>query len=161
LRHLPLQAAEEEIKQAVRDWFALLAQGKYAEAASRIAPDVLEGSGSLDRAEHPRWTAGLLRDVIGYYGLPFPVDQSDRLRKVAPVDELLRGDFERQLEVERLDPKQRQFSLLDARYRWMVHAGVPLFLKGGPRMSDLTARFYLRKTGRDAMEFVLLDIHVM
>jgi hypothetical protein len=161
VKRLPLDAAEEDIKQAVRDWFALLAGDKYFEAVAMIAPDVLEGSGSLDPAKHPRWTPKVLRDVIGYYGLPFPVDANDRLRKVAPVSDALRAEFERKMNVERLNEKQREYALLDARYLWFVQADVPLFLKGGARMSDMTAQFYLRKVDEDSMEFVLMDIHVL
>jgi hypothetical protein len=161
VKRLPLDAAEDDIKQVVRDWFALLADGKYFEAVAMIAPDVLEGSGSLDPAKHPRWTPKLLRDVIGYYGVPFPLDANDRLRKVAPVNDALRAEFEKKLTVERLRPTQREYGLLDARYLWAVQADVPLFLKGGPRISDMTAQFYLRKVDEDSMEFVLMDIHVL
>ena len=150
-RSLALAATDDEIRKLVVEWSETIARGDFREA---LAMFPYAGT----------WTADSLRKTIQGYGVPehdqtlsdmlaewevdefritslFDIENSDEfIRKAIDVDrENLYG----------LDPQQ---------YLGMVHYNdIPL----SGYVSDLTARFHVRKVEQDQLTLEFLDIHVM
>ena len=163
MKTFPVSTSDEAIRQFIRDWVALLAEEKYAEATAMLYPKIPPASGSAAESD-AGWTPELLKAVINNYGTSEPWDETIQGFKVVPVDESLREDFEAGLDVE-----FREFEDCGKDYLGGIHVDMPLNqdwigAEGGPKVSwvsDLTARFYFLPISPDEMALVLLDIHVM
>jgi hypothetical protein len=109
----------------------------------------------FDIAEDEPWTPELLEDVIANYGStePFP---DGRTYEITPIHDLPDAEelIARRIEVDR----ENLYGLDPSRYLGMVHHdAVPL----NGDLSDLTARFHIKKVGDDRLTLEFLDIHVM
>lgn len=143
IRMLPLNATDNDIKQAVIEWSELLAQKRFADAIAMF------------EYEEPELTPEELELWIKNYGSPdpFPDGRSYELTSLLALENA-EDIIANSIEVDRenlygLDPEQ---------YLGMVHYNdVPL--NGAP--SDLTARFHIKKVGDDKLTLEFLDIHVM
>jgi hypothetical protein len=147
---------DEEVRKAVRYWVDLLGRGKFSDAADMLLPEIIPANGSVDEKEHLQWTGQLIEAVIHYGGTPFPYEGQDEFCKAAVVDKSFQEKFEKHLIVER-----EPFVLFDKKYLGGVHVDLPIKYEDGSKMSDLTARLYLRDLENGQMAFVLEDIHVM
>ena len=140
MRTLPIDATDAEIKQLVVEWNERLAEGKYEEALQLM----------LFSTEEYSWTPALLKSAINGYGVPNGDEETTQfLLEDHNVDEFVvsslvnredRGDIiENQIQVDR----ENRYGLDPNQYLGMVHyENVPLC----GYLSDLTARFYLKKS---------------
>lgn len=160
MKKLPLTASDEEVKEVVRHWVALLAEEDYAAAVEMISPEVLPANGSVDFKDAAEWTPELVQAVINHFGTPEPIEGEEHIYTVVPVvvdgDDSLQEDFEKRLQVDR-----GSFCQFGQEYVGGVHVGLPLAHEEGEWVSDLTARFFLRPLDENEMVLVLEDIHVM
>jgi hypothetical protein len=158
MRSVPIDATDEEIKNVVREWVALLAEQKYAEALEMLSPEVLSGNGSIDKRDAEWWTPELIEVVIGNYGLPEPIEGEEHKYEVVPVvipdDDSMQEAFENKLQVYR-----REFTEDGHKYVGSVRVDLPLAYEEYDALSDLTAKFFLR-SANDEIVLVLVDIHV-
>lgn len=146
-----MSANDEEVRTLVVEWSEAIAQGRFAEALSMFP--------SVDT-----WTDESLRKTIQGYGVPDHGDTLVGMLEDWGVDEFkITSLFEVEdsskfireaIEVDRvnlygLDPEQ---------YLGVVHYNdIPL----SGYISDLTARFHIKKAGPDKLTLEFLDIHVM
>src|SRR5262245_21283425 len=93
MKTIPISASDNEIKQVVRDWLAVLADENYDLAVEMMAPEIPEGSGSVNTKQFASWTPELLRDVINNYGIPEPIKGQEQVYKVVPIDPSFREIF--------------------------------------------------------------------
>jgi hypothetical protein len=156
MRKLPIDASDEDLKEIIRLWVASLAEGKFYQALELISPAVPPGGGSLDHKEVPEWTEQVLEAVISNYGLTEPLEGLDYKYTVAPLDADMRKAFEERLHVDR-----QHFKVFAETFVGMIHVDLPIVYEDSVRMSDLTARFYLRPVDETHMVLMLLDIHVL
>ena len=158
MKTLPLEATDEEIKDFVRAWVALLAEGRYADALEMILPEVLSGGGSVDKQDAEQWTPELIEAVISNYGLPEPIEGEEHKYKVVPVvipdDDSMQEAFENKLQIYR-----QEFTNDGREYVGSVRVDLPLAYEDGDALSDLTAQFFFLSTD-DGIVLALLDIHV-
>ena len=155
MRKLPLACADDEIKALVVEWSELLAGEQYQEALDMF----------LHSDEEWNWTSELLGKTVEGYGVPDLDPQTlawlheewevDRF-KIASLEE--RSDKDRII-ADCIDvDRHNLFGLDPNRYVGMVHYhDVPL--NGG--ISDLTARFHIKRVGEDELTLEFLDLHVM
>jgi hypothetical protein len=152
LRTVPLSATDDDIRQLVVEWSETIARGDFGGALAMF----------LSAGE---WTPDSLRKTIEGYGVPdidaptltymladWEVDEFrvTSLFNVANAEEFIR----KAIHVDRENP----YGLDPEHYLGMVHYNdVPL----SGYVSDLTARFHLKKAGGDRMTLEFLDIHVM
>jgi hypothetical protein len=155
MQEISLTAPDEEVKQVVRDWVDLLAQGRFADALAVFLPETVPANGSVDANEHPQWTPELLEAVIRNGGSTH-VWPGERTWKVVAVEDSFRQTFEESLWVGRAS-----FERLGHVYCGQVHVDLPWNGNRGNCVGDLTARFLLRPVNGTAMVLVLEDIHVL
>ena len=144
----PVSCSDDEIRKAVVEWSELLAQGNYSGALSLFA----HSSESFVF----EWTPEHLEDWVSNYGCARKDYDSGAYRKVTSLfeqpncDRLIRNAIKvNRQSLYGLDPKH---------YTGMVHYyDVPL----DGELSDLTARFHIKKIGDAAITLEFLDIHVM
>jgi hypothetical protein len=156
MKTLPLKVSEEQVKNLIREWVDQLAKEKYEEALALLSTELPSGSGSVSENDANEWTPELLRAVISNYGLPEPWEGQEQTYKVVPVADAMRKLFEKSLTVH-----FRVFKAVGESYLGTVDVDLPLNYESGDWISDLTARFYLRKVSDTEMALVLLDIHVL
>lgn len=51
MREIPINASDEEIKQVMRDWAALLGQGRFDDAVALLSPEFVHDNYYVDPAE--------------------------------------------------------------------------------------------------------------
>lgn len=151
LRTVPLSATNDDIRQLVVEWSEAIARGDFGGA---LAMFLSAGA----------WTPGSLRKTIEGYGAPdidgptlagmlaeWEVNEFriTSLFNIANAEEFIRTaiDVDRE-NLYGLDPEQ---------YLGMVHYN-DLPVSG--YVSDLTARFHIKRAGGDQLTLEFLDIHV-
>ncbi|MHB0937723.1 MAG: hypothetical protein ACYDCO_04885 [Armatimonadota bacterium] len=155
MRTLPVTASDGAIKALVVEWIELLAQKRFREALAILPYST----------EEYHWTPELLQRAIEGYGSPSQDEETisdmckewgvDRFEVTTLAgrpdkDEVLR----KWIDVDR----DASFGLDPAQYLGMVHFhAVPLC----GELSDLTARFHIKKVGEDRLTLEFLDLHVM
>ena len=137
---LPVDAADEAILAAVREWVAALASGDFAAAFGMTAHD-----------PYYRWTPDLVRDVIVGYGLPEPAPDGIEHR-VTPVETAEVQDVHPRHEVTRWGNPRNAGNGRDA----IGEVVFDLPLDGA--WSDLTATFEIQQGSADVV-LVLHEIH--
>lgn len=150
MRTLPITAGKDEIKELVIEWNELLAQEKYKEAFEMFP--VVE-----DYEQY--WTPELLEEAVYTYGCPgFTREEAER--------EFGRADYKVTSILENPDKEKIIDSIdISSDYGWqgkndiaVIHYdNVPL----NGKMSDLTARFFVRKVNDNEITLVFIDLHVM
>lgn len=144
MQTLPFDCSHDDIRRLVVEWWELLAAGKYREALEMFDHDDWE----------VKWSPEKLEEAIATYGCfePYPgdpkweagsiFDQPNPQKIIAAID------------VDRENPYGKH----PPEYNGMVHFhDVPL----KQRVSDMSARFYIKRVGRDQITLEFLDVHVM
>lgn len=153
MRTLPLSATDDQIRDLVVEWHELLAAGRFGEALELVPSDTREA-----------WTPESLSATIDGYGVINPdPDTIEYLRHEHGVERFeissLAGRTDREAIVAGIDvDRENLYGLDPAGYLGMVHFDdVPL----SGNVSDLTARFHIRRVGADELALEFLDLHVM
>ena len=71
MKKIPVSTSDEELKNIIRQWINLLAEGRYDEAAEIFLPEIIPANGSVDEKQFSKWTGKLLETVIYYGGTAF------------------------------------------------------------------------------------------
>lgn len=149
MKTLPITASKEEIRELVIEWNELLAQEKYKEAFEMFPAE----NNELD------WTPELLESAVYTYGCPgYTREEAER--------EFGSSDYKVTSILENPD-KDKIIESIDISfdYGWMGKNDIAVIhydhvpLNGV--MSDLTARFFVRKVTDDKITLVFIDLHVM
>ena len=149
MKTLPITASKEEIRELVIEWNELLAQEKYKEAFEMFPAE----NNELD------WTPELLESAVYTYGCPgYTREEAER--------EFGSSDYKVTSILENPD-KDKIIENIDisSDYGWMGKNDIAVIhydhvpLNGV--MSDLTARFFVRKVTDDKLTLVFIDLHVM
>lgn len=149
MRTLPITASKEEIRELVIEWNELLAQEKYKEAFEMFPAE----NNELD------WTPELLESAVYTYGCPsYTREEAER--------EFGSSDYKVTSILENPDKDKIIESIdISSDYGWMGKNDIAVIhydhvpLNGV--MSDLTARFFVRKVTDDKLTLVFIDLHVM
>ena len=149
MRTLPITASKEEIRELVIEWNELLAQEKYREAFEMFPVE----NNELD------WTPELLESAVYTYGCPgYTREEAER--------EFGSSDYKVTSILENPDKDKIIESIdISSDYGWMGKNDIAVIhydhvpLNGV--MSDLTARFFVRKVTDDKLTLVFIDLHVM
>ena len=149
MKTLPITASKEEIRELVIEWNELLAQEKYKEAFEMFPAE----NNELD------WTPELLESAVYTYGCPvYTREESER--------EFGSSDYKVTSILENPDKGKIIESIdISSDYGWMGKNDIAVIhydhvpLNGV--MSDLTARFFVRKVTDDKLTLVFIDLHVM
>lgn len=149
MRTLPITASKEEIRELVIEWNELLAQEKYKEAFEMFPAE----NNELD------WTPELLESAVYTYGCPgYTREEAER--------EFGSSDYKVTSILDNPDKNKIIESIdISSDYGWMGKNDIAVIhydhvpLNGV--MSDLTARFFVRKVTDDKLTLVFIDLHVM
>lgn len=149
MKTLPITASKEEIRELVIEWNELLAQEKYKEAFEMFPAE----NNELD------WTPELLESAVYTYGCPgYTREEAER--------EFGSSDYKVTSILENPDKDKIIESIdISSDYGWMGKNDIAVIhydhvpLNGV--MSDLTARFFVRKVTDDKITLVFIDLHVM
>lgn len=149
MKTLPITASKEEIRELVIEWNELLAQEKYKEAFEMFPAE----NNELD------WTPELLESAVYTYGCPgYTREEAER--------EFGSSDYKVTSILENPDKDKIIESIdISSDYGWMGKNDIAVIhydhvlLNGA--MSDLTARFFVRKVTDDKITLVFIDLHVM
>lgn len=150
MRTLPITAGKEEIRKLVVEWNELLAQEKYKEALEMF---------SLAENSELKWTPQLLESAVYTYGCPgYTREEAEKEFGVADykVTSILENP-DRDKIIDSID--------ISSDYGWMGKDDVAVIhydnvpLNG--TMSDLTARFFVRKVNDDELTLAFIDLQVM
>ena len=149
MKTLPITASKEEIRELVIEWNELLAQEKYREAFEMFPAE----NNELD------WTPELLESAVYTYGCPgYTREEAER--------EFGSSDYKVTSILENPDKDKIIESIdISSDYGWMSKNDIAVIhydrvpLNGV--MSDLTARFFVRKVTDDKLTLVFIDLHVM
>lgn len=149
MKTLPITASKEEIRELVIEWNELLAQEKYKEAFEMFPAE----NNELD------WTPELLESAVYTYGCPgYTREEAER--------EFGSSDYKVTSILENPDKDKIIESIdISSDYGWMGKNDIAVIhydhvpLNGA--MSDLTARFFVRKVTNDKITLVFIDLHVM
>ena len=149
MKTLPITASKEEIRELVIEWNELLAQEKYKEAFEMFPAE----NNELD------WTPELLESAVYTYGCPsYTREEAER--------EFGSSDYKVTSILENPDKDKIIESIdISSDYGWMGKNDIAVIhydhvpLNGV--MSDLTARFFVRKVTDDKLTLVFIDLHVM
>ena len=150
MRTLPITASKEEIRKIVIEWNALLAQEKYKEAFEMFP--VVE-----DFELH--WTPELLESAVYTYGCPgYTREEAEEKFGFSnyKVTSILENPDKDKI-IDSID--------ISSDYSWMGKDDVAVIhydnvpLNG--KMSDLTAKFFVRKVNDNEITLVFIDLHVM
>jgi hypothetical protein len=151
VRILPTTATDDELRRLVVEWSELLAENNFQDAFSMFPS---EGD----------WNAKLLQETIQGYGVPEHDESLAPMLESWEVDELKittlfdRNDAEDFIK-KAIDVDRENLYGLDPRlYLGMIHYN-DIRISGF--VSDLTARFHIKKVGSDQLTLEFLDIHVM
>lgn len=150
MRTLPITASKEEIRGLVIAWNELLAQEKYKEALEMF---LLDEDNELD------WTPELLESAVYAYGCPGYTREEAK-------KEFGSSDYKVTSILENPDKDKIIDSIdISSDYGWMSKNDIAVIhydnvpLNG--TMSDLTARFFVRKVSDDEITLAFIDLHVM
>ncbi|WPC39921.1 hypothetical protein [Clostridium sp. JS66] len=149
MKTLPIDASDEEIKNLVIEWNELLAAQKYEEALSMFLSDNLE----------VEWTPNLLEQAIYGYGVVGYTHEEIK-EMFGPEDYKITSilDNKEKNKIINSIEVSRDWDFKDKNIIGMLHYDcVPL----NGELSDLTARFYIRKIYENNMTLEFLDLHVM
>ncbi len=150
MRILPITASKEEIKELVIEWNELLAQEKYKEAFEMF---MIDENNELD------WTPELLESAVYGYGCPgYTREEAEK--------EFGSADYK----VTSISDHPNRDKIIDSidissAYKWMGENDIAVIhydnipLNG--TMSDLTARFFVRKVNDNEITLAFMDLHVM
>lgn len=149
MKTLPITASKEEIRELVIEWNELLAQEKYKEAFEMFPAE----NNELD------WTPELLESAVYTYGCPgYTREEAER--------EFGSSDYKVTSILDNPDKNKIIESIdISSDYGWMGKNDIAVIhydhvpLNGV--MSDLTARFFVRKVTDDKLTLVFIDLHVM
>jgi hypothetical protein len=151
VRILPTTATDDELRRLVVEWSELLAESNFQDAFSMFPS---EGD----------WSAELLKETIQGYGVPENDESLAPMLESWEVDVLKittlfdRNDAEDFIK-KAIDVDRENLYGLDPRlYLGMIHYN-DIRISGF--VSDLTARFHIKKVGSDQLTLEFLDIHVM
>lgn len=150
LRALPLPVNDLEIIKLLIEWTELLAQERYKEALEMFL---------IDKNIEWDWTPELLESAVFTYGCPgYTREEAER--------EFGSADY-KVTSLQDSPDKQQIITDIDisSDYEWMgdddlavIHyEEIPL----NGEMSDLTARFFVRKISENQYTLALIDLHVM
>ncbi|MBP3459259.1 MAG: hypothetical protein J6K58_08625 [Lachnospiraceae bacterium] len=150
MKTLPITASKEEIKELVIEWSELLAREQYKEALDMFL---------LDENNELEWTPELLESAVYTYGCP-GLTREEAEKEFGSADYKVTSIFEnpdKDKIIESID--------ISSNYGWMgkndiavIHYdNVPL----NGMLSDLTARFFLRKIDDNTLTLAFMDLHVM
>lgn len=150
MKTLPITASKEEIKELVIEWSELLAREQYQEALDMFL---------LDENNELEWTPELLESAVYTYGCP-GLTREEAEKEFGSADYKVTSIFEnpdKDKIIESID--------ISSNYGWMgkndiavIHYdNVPL----NGMLSDLTARFFLRKIDDNTLTLAFMDLHVM
>lgn len=156
---LPKNAAREDILNVLTDWTELLAQEKYDEAFAMFpcdCPDL-------------EWTPWLLESAIYTYGCP-GYTRKEAQEEFGSADykatSLLNSPYKDEvLEAIKIDyftltREQGRMMMVKDYERVIGDIHYDKFLLNG-EISDLTARFWIKKWDNDKIVLVFQDLHVM
>lgn len=150
LRTLPISASDVEIIKLLIEWTEFLAQEKYKEALEMFL---------LDENNELAWTPELLESAVYTYGCP-------GYTREAAEEEFGTADYKVTSILDNPDKAEIIAGIdISSDYEWMgeddiavIHyESVPL----NGEMSDLTARFFVRKIDDDKLTLAFIDLHVM
>ncbi len=150
MRILPITASQEEIKELVIEWNELLAQEKYKEALEMF---LIDENNELD------WTPELLESAVYGYGCP-GYTREEAEKEFGSADYKVTSILDnpnRDKIIESID--------ISSDYKWMGENDIAVIhydnvpLNG--TMSDLTARFFVRKVNNNEITLAFVDLHVM
>lgn len=149
MRTLHIDVNDEEIKNLVIEWSELLAVEKYEEALSMFFSDNLEGE----------WTSDLLEQAIYGYGV-IGYTREEIKEMFGPEDYKITSILDNKEKDKIINSIEisRDWNFKDENIIGMVHYDcVPL----NGELSDLTARFHIKKIGDNNITLKFLDLHVM
>jgi hypothetical protein len=137
---LPIDATDDAILAAVREWVAALAAGDFVGAYAMTAHE-----------PYYRWSPDLIRDVIAGYGLPEPAPDgiAHRVTPIETAEEDVHPEHEVTRWNEPRDVDNGRVAIGEVRF--------DLPLDG--YWSDLTATFEIQQ-GASNIVLVLNEIHV-
>jgi hypothetical protein len=159
---LPVDATDEQIKQLVIDWIAVVAEERYEEALAMLYQGNINPFWDSADPDGQRWTPELLQLVLTTYGV-FDL-QFDEGYRMDRVTDLRQEAFSRQFELERL--QEQRWNLVPEEYAAMVHCWIPLRCDdpeldfAEDEISDLTLRMYVRRVP-SGLALELSTIHSM
>lgn len=148
MKILPITASKEEIKKLVIEWNELLAQEKYKEALEMFLID-----------ESNVWTPELLESAVYGYGCP-GYTKEEAEKEFGSADYKVTSIFNNpdcDKIIESID--------ISSAYKWVGENDIAVIhydnipLNG--TMSDLTAKFFVRKVNDNEITLVFIDLHVM
>lgn len=148
MKTLPITASKEEIKKLVIEWNELLAQEKYKEALEMFLID-----------ESNVWTPELLESAVYGYGCP-GYTREEAEKEFGSADYKVTSIFDhpdRDKIIESIG--------ISSAYKWIGENDIAVIhydnipLNG--TMSDLTARFLVRKVNDNEITLAFVDLHVM
>lgn len=150
MKTLPITAGKEEIKELVIEWSELLAREKYKEALDMFL---------LDENNELEWTPELLESAVYTYGCP-GLTREEAEKEFGSADYKVTSIFENPDKDKIIESIN-----ISSNYGWMgkndiavIHYdNVPL----NGMLSDLTARFFLRKIDDNTLTLAFMDLHVM
>lgn len=150
LRTLPISANDVEIIKLLMEWTEFLAQEKYKEALEMF---LLDENNELD------WTPELLESAVYTYGCP-GYTREEAEKEFGSADYIVTSILDN-------PDKAKIIADIDisSDYGWMgkddiavIHYdNVPL----NGKMSDLTARFFVRKIDDNNLTLAFIDLHVL
>lgn len=150
MKTLPINASDDEIRQLVVEWNRLLSNEQYKEAI-----DLFSSCGEKT------WLPEQLEKTISGYGMPCNPDNETLL--------LLLNEWEVErfvmspIHIEKIDSsievdRDNLYGMNPNEYLGMVHFfDIPLC----GYLSDLTARFNIRRIEEEKITLELIDVHVM
>lgn len=153
LRTLPLPVNDLEIIKLLFEWTEFLAQEKYKEAFEMFL---------VDKNNEPdwTWTPELLESAVFTYGCP-GYTREEAEREFGSADykvTSLQDNLERKKIISDIDISADYDGWMGEDDLAVVHyEKVPL----NGKMSDLTARFFVRKLEEDNYTLAFIDLHVM
>ena len=155
IRILPLEATDKDIKDLIIEWNELLAKENYTEALFMFPTSNEEND----------WTPELLKECINGYGvINGDIETLEFMLEEYKVDEfkisslLIRDDCKKIINESIEVDRENLYGLNSEDYLGMVHFNdVPLC----GYLSDLTARFHIKKINKHQLTLEFLDVHVM
>ncbi len=150
MKTLPINASHDEIRQLVVEWNRLLSNEQYKEAIELFSS-----------SEEKAWSPEQLEKTISGYGITCNPDDETLL--------LLLNEWEVErfvmspIHIEKIDSsievdRDNLYGMNPNEYLGMVHfSDIPLC----GYLSDLTARFNIRRIEEEKLTLELIDIHVM
>ena len=150
MKTLPITAGKDEIRELVIEWNELLAQEKYREAMEMF---MLAEDNELD------WTPELLESAVYGYGCP-GYTREEAEKEFGSSDYKVTSILEnpdREIIIDSID--------ISSDYGWMGQNDIAVIhydnVPINGEMSDLTARFFVRKVNDDEITLAFIDLHVM